>query len=169
MLIGEFITAHQTTKETVRFYVQRGLMHPARRGRNYWYTAADAADFEAIRALQAMGFSIAAILEIRARHDSNCGTLAQWQANVQLVDRELKSIDEQLATLAVRQGQLRDVRAELATRIARAAQEFPGNNGTSRARPVVSRFLAPPILWWHNFDPFQIILAHRAPLWRISR
>ncbi|MEE6716632.1 MerR family transcriptional regulator [Schleiferilactobacillus harbinensis] len=35
MLIGEFIQKHQTTKDTVRFYVQEGLLTPVRRGRNY--------------------------------------------------------------------------------------------------------------------------------------
>ncbi|MFD1392742.1 hypothetical protein ACFQ3L_03940 [Lacticaseibacillus jixianensis] len=40
---------------------------------------------------------------------------------------------------------------------------FPGNNGTFRVCPVISTFLAPPILRWHSFDPFQIILAHWAP------
>lgn len=70
MLIGEFIQKHQTTKDTVRFYVQEGLLTPVRRGRNYWYSAADESDFDQIKTLQQMGFSIAAIKQIREQHES---------------------------------------------------------------------------------------------------
>ncbi|KFI40724.1 hypothetical protein BACT_1431 [Bifidobacterium actinocoloniiforme DSM 22766] len=34
MQIGEFAHRHQTTKDTVRFYMVAGLLQPSRAGRN---------------------------------------------------------------------------------------------------------------------------------------
>lgn len=113
MLIGEFIQKHQTTKDTVRFYVQEGLLTPVRRGQNYWYSAADESDFDQIKTLQQMGFSIAAIKKIREEHEKHCGTTEQWQFNLHLIDAELTEISVQEKQLADRRAGLTDLKEQL--------------------------------------------------------
>lgn len=117
MLIGEFIQKYQTTKDTVRFYVAEGLLTPARHGRNYWYSEADGSDFEQIKALQEMGFSIASIQQIREQHDKHCGTTEQWRFNLSLIDRELTGITQREEELAHRRASLEDLKSQLMTRL----------------------------------------------------
>lgn len=117
MLIGEFARAHETTKDTVRFYVERGLLTPARKGRNYWYDEQAAADFAAVRELQALGFSIATIQKLRERHLTQCGTHEQWEANRTLVAEELAAVDAELAALQDRRQRLTAVARELDERL----------------------------------------------------
>lgn len=114
---GGFIQKYQTTKDNVRFYVEEGLLTPARHGRNYWYSEADGSDFEQIKALQEMGFSIAAIQQIREQHDKHCGTTEQWRFNLNLIERELAGITQQEQELANRRAGLEDLRDQLITRL----------------------------------------------------
>lgn len=113
MQIGEFVLAHRTTKDTVRFYVQEGLMHPRRLGRNFCYVQKDGEDFEQIKSLQDMGFSISAIKEIYDRHERQCGTAEQWKANLALVRREIAAIEEQEAVLRRRKLLLGNLQEQL--------------------------------------------------------
>lgn len=113
MLIGEFTQRHHTTKDTVRFYMQERLLTPARHGRNYWYSATDESDFDQIKALQQMGFSIAAIKQIREQHENHCGTTEQWQFNLHLIDEELTEISVQERSLADRRTGLTDLKEQL--------------------------------------------------------
>lgn len=121
MLISDFIKIHNTTKETVRHYVALGLMTPQRHGRNYWYVSTDEDDFEEIRELQGLGFSLAAISKIRAMHDTHCGTAEQWQFNVQLIDQELLKIDDQIKQLQSNRTSLQSLQKQLQNNLSRLA------------------------------------------------
>lgn len=113
MFIGEFCRECQTTKDTVRFYVAERLLLPEKRGRNYWYSQQEVADFKEIRALQQLGFSIKAICQIRQLHTTQCGTTLQWQANAQIVAEELTKVEEELKVLQLRREKLKNVQEKL--------------------------------------------------------
>ncbi|AKV55717.1 hypothetical protein BACT_1432 [Bifidobacterium actinocoloniiforme DSM 22766] len=60
-----------------------------------------------------MGFSIATIVEIHGRHETQCGTREQREANLDLVNREFASIAQQQADLARRTASLKTAKKEL--------------------------------------------------------
>jgi DNA-binding transcriptional MerR regulator len=121
MLISDFTKIHHTTKETVRHYVALGLLLPERHGRNYWYTATDEDDFEEVRGLQELGFSLAAISKIRAMHDTHCGTAEQWRFNAHLINQELAKIDLELTQLQSRRANLHRLQEQLQVNLDRLA------------------------------------------------
>ncbi|WP_040536878.1 MerR family transcriptional regulator [Schleiferilactobacillus shenzhenensis] len=117
MQLAEFVAMNQTTRDTVRHYIDLGLLTPQKQGKNYAFTAADTADFAEIVELKEMGFSLAAIQSIKERHDTQCGTPTQWQANRELVEDELATIEKELQTLMVRKTKLTALRKQLDGRL----------------------------------------------------
>jgi MerR family copper efflux transcriptional regulator len=80
MLISEFARATGLTRDTVRFYVRRGLLTPAtnaKGGRHPYqsFTAADVQAAKIIRSAQSLGMSLKEIAASR----SSRASLAGWR------------------------------------------------------------------------------------------
>lgn len=107
MKIGKFIKLNQTTRDTIRYYMDEKLLTPVKKEGNYWFSEKEQADFEAIRELRELGFSIKGIKAIQAnRLTHGCGSQEQWAGNRQLVNQELLDIESELAVLHDRQQKL---------------------------------------------------------------
>lgn len=107
MKIGQFIQVNQTTRDTVRYYIEEGLLTPRKKEGNYWFSEKEQADYQAIRELRELGFSIKGIQAIQAnRLVHGCGSQEQWSGNRPIVANELREIKEELAVLLDRQTRL---------------------------------------------------------------
>lgn len=66
MKIGEFATTYELSHDTVRYYMQMGLLLAAKNGSQYDFTVRDCMDMEEIRQLKELDFSLADIQQILA-------------------------------------------------------------------------------------------------------
>lgn len=64
MKIGKFAEKHGVTQDTVRFYLEKGLLVSKKKGGQYSFTEADSRDLEKIIELKQLDFSIAEIERI---------------------------------------------------------------------------------------------------------
>ena len=110
MKIGQFIEKNQTTRDTLRYYIEEGLLNPEKRAGHYWFTEKEQGDFEAIREFRELGFSIKGIQTIQAnRVNHGCGSLEQWASNREIILSELADIASELGVLESRQARLEEV------------------------------------------------------------
>ncbi|MFC0234087.1 MerR family transcriptional regulator [Vagococcus entomophilus] len=97
MYIGKFQQQMNTTRDTVRYYMEQKLLHPKKKNGNYWFEEQEIADFEAILELKAMGFSISTIRVIKEnRAKLGCNTKDQHQENLKLVESELQNVSQKI-------------------------------------------------------------------------
>lgn len=93
MYLKEFITKMNTTKDTVRFYLELSLLTPIRKGKNYWFTDNEVESFQEIKNLQELGFSLKEICAIKELHDQSCGTKKQHEQNLRLIEEKIAEND----------------------------------------------------------------------------
>lgn len=75
MQIGEFLKEAKTTKDTVRHYEDLGLLNPEWNKGKRNYTARDLIDFEAIKEMKALGFSLKDVQVIfELKRTNQCGS-----------------------------------------------------------------------------------------------
>lgn len=67
MYIGEFIQTFETTRETVRYYIEEGLLTPIKVNGKYFFEDIDRSDFKNIRELRDMGLSIRVLKQIKKK------------------------------------------------------------------------------------------------------
>lgn len=106
MYLKEFITKMNTTKDTVRFYLELSLLTPIRKGENYWFTDNEVESFQEIKNLQELGFSLKEICAIKAMHDQSCGTKKQYEQNLHLIEEEIAENDAAIRKLRLRKKDL---------------------------------------------------------------
>ncbi len=68
MRIGEFAQKHNTTHDTIRHYLDMGLLITEKKGGHYRFDESDSWDLENIIELKAMGFSLSEIQELLCYH-----------------------------------------------------------------------------------------------------
>lgn len=112
MLIGKFIKETETTRETVRYYIDEALLTPEKINGKYNFTKQDKEDFKNIRELREMGLSIKVIKQIKKNHEQ-CGTVNQWQSNLEIVDKELNHVLVALEKLSQQKQVLGEMKEEL--------------------------------------------------------
>lgn len=98
MQIAAFCTATGLGRDTVRFYLKRGLLTPTFNGNN-GYADFDDAQVEralVIRASQALGFTLKEIITLSAEWEA-VGDDLQWQ--LRLMQERLASLDTQAKKL----------------------------------------------------------------------
>lgn len=113
MQMNEFVSLHRTTRDTVRHYIDCGLLTPEKKGSWYHFEEKDSADFQNITELKNLGFSIKGIQTIKARHETNCCTLTQWQENLSLIQQELSDLDKEIENLITRRSNLNQYKTQL--------------------------------------------------------
>lgn len=114
MKIGKFIETNESTRDTIRYYIEEQLLTPEKRAGNYWFSEKEQEDYHAIRELRELGFSIKGIKAIQAnRLVHGCGSQGQWSGNRELVENELADIESELQVLLGRQKKLAELLAVL--------------------------------------------------------
>ncbi|MGY3704996.1 hypothetical protein BW731_03530 [Vagococcus martis] len=98
MYIGEFIQTFETTRETVRYYIEEGLLTPTKVNGKYFFEDIDRSDFKNIRELRDMGLSIRVLKQIK-KNKKDCGSTMQWKSNLQIINDELERVEKELEIL----------------------------------------------------------------------
>lgn len=106
MKIAQFIEKHRTTRDTIRYYIEMGLLTPNKKGSWYDFTEQDSDDFESIRELKELGLSIKGIKEIKDIHETLCGTEEQWVRNMQVITNEISGVEAAIQELMERKQKL---------------------------------------------------------------
>ncbi|MGL5687087.1 MAG: MerR family transcriptional regulator [Vagococcus fluvialis] len=112
MDMGQFVTEQDTTKETVRYYIDEKLLSPEKVNKKYCFTELEERDFKNIRQLRDMGLSIKVIKLIKENKEY-CGTRKQWEANVDLIDTELIRVESEIERLNQEKIALKQVKKQL--------------------------------------------------------
>lgn len=119
MRIGELADKMQTRPSTLRFYEQRGLLHPPTRTpagyRDYPKAALPRLEFIARARTAGLSLSqIAAVLTVRDSGSAPCAHVRD------LLDRKLADLDRQLEQLQLLRTRIRKLRARATARAAQA-------------------------------------------------
>ncbi len=64
MKIGKFAKKHDVTLDTIRFYMEKGLLVPSKKDSQYYFSEIDSANLEKIKKLKELGFSLSEIQRI---------------------------------------------------------------------------------------------------------
>ncbi len=64
MKIGKFAKKHEVTLDTIRFYMEKGLLVPSKKDSQYYFNEIDSANLEKIKKLKELGFSLSEIQRI---------------------------------------------------------------------------------------------------------
>jgi DNA-binding transcriptional MerR regulator len=109
MLISEFARATGLTRDTVRFYVRRGLLTPAtnaKGGRHPYqsFTAADVQAAKIIRSAQSLGMSLKEIAAIS--EERRAGRMTR-QRSIEIVTGQLGRLEAKTAELDAMRAYLR--------------------------------------------------------------
>lgn len=118
MYLKQFIREMNTTRDTVRFYIDLQLLTPKCRGKNYWFGNQEKYAFAQVKGLQELGFSLQEIQTIKHSHDQFCGTELQWKSNLQLIAAKLQKVDQEIADLENKRAGLAQLEAVLKKKIA---------------------------------------------------
>ncbi len=123
MQMAEFVQQNQTTRDTVRHYIDSNLLTPHKKGSRYDFTDQDSEDFEEIQALKKLGFSIKLIKQIKETHNTNCGSSYQWESNLALVEAEIALSKNELETLTEKLHFLEIVKKQLQLKMESSANQ----------------------------------------------
>jgi DNA-binding transcriptional MerR regulator len=104
--IRDIAAKFDVTPRTLRFYEQKGLLNPKRRGGSRWYTAADVARLSLILRGRRVGFSLEEIGEmldleaLAARsHVTLSRNLKRFRERITVLEQQRNDIEDALAEL----------------------------------------------------------------------
>ncbi|MGT2950841.1 hypothetical protein BU202_06055 [Streptococcus cuniculi] len=89
MKTGQITQTYHISRDTLRFYITKGLLAPAIVQGHYKWSKDDCKDLENILQLRELGLSIKAIKRMKEVHDTMCGTREQWLENRQVLQDEI--------------------------------------------------------------------------------
>ena len=121
--IGDLAREFAVTPRTLRFYEDKGLIHPRRQGLNRIFSRRDRARLRLILLGKKVGFSLADIAEMLEFYDLKDGqatqlrvALARFGQQVETLNRQKRdiqqAIDELSHTMGVIEGMLREREAD---------------------------------------------------------
>ncbi|MCV3295833.1 MAG: MerR family transcriptional regulator [Oenococcus sp.] len=113
MQLKEFMAAVGTTRDTVRFYIEKDLLAPNKSAGKYVFTRQEITAYDEIIQLKELGFSIELIRKIKRQHDINCSTSEQWQQNLALVENEIQGAEYELKRIEQRKEKLTRISNQL--------------------------------------------------------
>ena len=107
LTIGKLAKAHKISLRTLRFYEDRGLLHPQRRGTMGFYTASDCRRLEIVLKGKSLGFTLAEIRDFidSVKDPAGFQNLARSlrpdmiTAQIDHLERQRAEIDEAIAAL----------------------------------------------------------------------
>ena len=83
------------TTRTLRFYEEKGLLEPERRGRTRLYTAADRVRLKLILRGKQLGFTLDESAELIAMYDPDSNNVAQLQALIDKIKEQRCRVEKQ--------------------------------------------------------------------------
>ena len=98
--IGDLSREFDVTPRTIRFYEDRGLISPTRRGQNRVYTLRDRTRLKLILRGKRLGFSISEIGEILNLYDAPDGEQSQLEFFVGKIRARREALEDQARDLA---------------------------------------------------------------------
>ncbi|MGT2715679.1 MerR family transcriptional regulator [Streptococcus respiraculi] len=99
MKTGQITQTYKISRDTLRFYIRKGLLSPATQQGQYSWNQKDCTDLENILQLRELGLSIKAIQRIKEVHDTMCGTKEQWLENREVLQDEIAERRTQIQLL----------------------------------------------------------------------
>ncbi|MBJ8349800.1 MerR family transcriptional regulator [Streptococcus zalophi] len=109
MKTGTVAKKYQTTRDTLRFYIEKGLVSPEKKEAHYDWSKKDCEDLENIIALRDLGFSIKSILRIKWLHDTKCGSKEQLEENKAVLLEEIENREKELEHVNYQKKRLEDL------------------------------------------------------------
>ena len=104
--IGELAREFGVTLRALRFYEDKGLLHPHRRGQSRVYSRRDRARLKLILMGKRVGFSLSEIREMLELYDLKSGQVTQlrfaaekFRAQIQSLEAQRSDIDEAIRDL----------------------------------------------------------------------
>lgn len=114
MYIKKFLEETNSTKDTIRYYIDEKLLTPDKKGSWYWFTEKDLEDYENILALKTSGLSIKAIKKIKENRETfGCSTTQQWQENLAIITSEIEKAEEQIKRYKIKKSKLESFSQQL--------------------------------------------------------
>ena len=104
----------------IRFYESKGLLSPERVGGTRVFRRRDRARLILILRGKRLGFSLRDISEYLSLYDADRTQTAQVQRLVEMVDKRLLLLENQMTDLQTTLGELREIRKLAAERVAQA-------------------------------------------------
>jgi len=102
----------------IRFYEAKGLLTPERVGATRVFRRRDRARLMLILRGKRLGFSLRDISDYLSLYDADRTQTAQVQLLVDMVDKRLKLLEDQMTDLQTTLGELREIRKLAAERVA---------------------------------------------------
>lgn len=110
--IGDLAREFEVTPRTIRFYEDRGLLAPERRGQNRVYTGRDRVRLRLILRGKRLGFSISEIADILDLYDAPQGEVGQLDYFIGLIRERRESLRQQADDIRAVLAELDDVEAQ---------------------------------------------------------
>jgi DNA-binding transcriptional MerR regulator len=120
----EVFTIRDLTKEfavsarTLRFYEEKGLLDPARRGEQRLYSRRDRARLAYVLAGKAVGFSLEEVREMLDLYDVNDGQVTQLKVALKKFGERIDRLERQKAEIDVVIAELTRARAAMRAKLA---------------------------------------------------
>lgn len=121
--IGDLAREFDVTPRTIRFYEDRSLLSPNRKGQNRIYTARDRTRLKLILRGKRLGFSIIEISEILDLYDAPDGEQSQLQFFVEKIRARRVTLQDQARDLAEALSELDEVEQRCERQLANAEMQ----------------------------------------------
>ncbi|HFU4459092.1 TPA: MerR family transcriptional regulator [Streptococcus suis] len=99
MKTGQVMQQYGIKRDTLRFYIEQGLLQPQLVNGNYYWNEDEINNLENILGLRQLGLSVKAIIRIKELHDTKCGSIEQLEENKQVILDEIADREKQILLL----------------------------------------------------------------------
>jgi len=113
LTIGEISRLYGVTLRALRFYEQRGLLSPVRRGGARFYDSAQKQRLQLILKGKHLGFTLTEITDLLDTEDSREQKSGDFALDQRMVESQLRHLEERRADLDQAIGELRAVHDKL--------------------------------------------------------
>ncbi|WP_193165626.1 MerR family transcriptional regulator [Microbulbifer hainanensis] len=117
--ISELAREFDITTRTIRFYEDKGLLSPARRGQTRVYSPEDRVRLKLILRGKRLGFSLDESREIIDMYDPAHGNVEQLQRLLERIEQQRAQLQQQLRDIQSLMGELDDAEARARASLAR--------------------------------------------------
>lgn len=117
MKTGTITQTYHISRDTLRFYIKKGLLQPDLVNGQYHWGQSDISALENILSLRQLGLSVKAILRIKELHDTQCGTQEQLLENREIVLEEIKNRQKEIRLLQEQEKQLKELLQQIEDRL----------------------------------------------------
>ena len=117
--ISELAREFDITTRTIRFYEDKGLLSPARRGQTRVYSPEDRVRLKLILRGKRLGFSLDESREIIDMYDPAHGNVEQLQRLLERIEQQRAQLQQQLRDIQSLMGELDDAETRARASLAR--------------------------------------------------